>query len=37
MAVVQRIFVLSVCEPAGNRIEIANAGARPILDPDWQR
>jgi catechol 2,3-dioxygenase len=24
-----------VWEPAGNRVEVANAGARLILDPDW--
>jgi catechol 2,3-dioxygenase len=33
---VQQTFFLYVYEPAGNRIEIANAGARLILDPDWQ-
>lgn len=32
---VQQTFFLYVYEPAGNRIEIANAGARLILDPDW--
>lgn len=33
---VQQTFFLYVYEPAGNRIEIANAGARLILDPDWE-
>ncbi|MEJ1159450.1 VOC family protein [Prosthecomicrobium sp. N25] len=33
---VQQTFFLYVYEPAGNRVEIANAGARLILDPDWQ-
>lgn len=33
---VQQTFFLYVYEPAGNRIEIANAGARLILDPDWR-
>ena len=33
---VQQTFFLYVYEPAGNRIEVANAGARLILDPDWQ-
>ena len=28
-------FFLYVWEPAGNRVEVANAGARLILDPDW--
>ena len=32
---VQGTFFLYVWEPAGNRIEVANAGARLILDPDW--
>lgn len=32
---IQGTFFLYVWEPAGNRIEIANAGARLILDPDW--
>lgn len=32
---VQSTFFLYVWEPAGNRIEVANAGARLILDPDW--
>jgi catechol 2,3-dioxygenase len=33
---VQQTFFLYVWEPAGNRVELANAGARLILDPDWQ-
>lgn len=33
---VQQTFFLYVWEPAGNRVEIANAGARLILAPDWQ-
>ncbi|MGL4812376.1 MAG: catechol 2,3-dioxygenase [Beijerinckiaceae bacterium] len=33
---IQQTFFLYVYEPAGNRVEIANAGARLILDPDWQ-
>ncbi len=33
---IQQTFFLYVYEPSGNRIEIANAGARLILDPDWQ-
>jgi catechol 2,3-dioxygenase len=33
---VQQTFFLYVYEPAGNRVEIANAGARLILAPDWQ-
>lgn len=32
---VQGTFFLYVWEPAGNRIEVANAGARLMLDPDW--
>ncbi len=32
---IQGTFFLYVYEPAGNRIEMANAGARLILDPDW--
>ncbi len=32
---VQGTFFLYLWEPAGNRIEVANAGARLILDPDW--
>jgi catechol 2,3-dioxygenase len=33
---IQGTFFLYVWEPAGNRIEVANAGARLILQPDWQ-
>ena len=33
---IQGTFFLYVYEPAGNRIEVANAGARLMLDPDWQ-
>ncbi len=33
---IQNTFFLYVWEPAGNRVELANAGARLILDPDWQ-
>ena len=33
---IQGTFFLYVWEPAGNRIELANAGARLILAPDWQ-
>lgn len=33
---IQQTFFLYAYEPAGNRVEIANAGARLILDPDWQ-
>jgi catechol 2,3-dioxygenase len=33
---IQQTFFLYVYEPAGNRIEVANAGARLILDPDWK-
>lgn len=33
---IQGSFFLYAWEPAGNRIELANAGARLILDPDWQ-
>lgn len=32
---IQQTFFLYVYKPAGNRIEIANAGARLILAPDW--
>jgi catechol 2,3-dioxygenase len=32
---IQQTFFLYVYEPAGNRIEVANAGARLILAPDW--
>jgi catechol 2,3-dioxygenase len=33
---IQGTFFLYVWEPAGNRVELANAGARLILQPDWQ-
>jgi catechol 2,3-dioxygenase len=33
---IQQTFFLYVYEPAGNRVEIANAGARLIIDPDWK-
>jgi catechol 2,3-dioxygenase len=33
---VQQTFFLYVYEPGGNRFEIANAGARLILAPDWR-
>jgi catechol 2,3-dioxygenase len=33
---IQQTFFIYVWEPAGNRIELANAGARLILAPDWQ-
>lgn len=33
---IQGTFFLYVYEPAGNRVEVANAGARLVLDPDWQ-
>jgi catechol 2,3-dioxygenase len=33
---IQQTFFLYVFEPAGNRVEVANAGARLILAPDWQ-
>lgn len=33
---IQGTFFLYMWEPAGNRVELANAGARLILDPDWQ-
>jgi catechol 2,3-dioxygenase len=32
---IQQTFFLYVWEPGGNRIEICNAGARLILDPEW--
>lgn len=32
---IQGTFFLYVYEPAGNRVEVANAGARLILRPDW--
>lgn len=33
---VQGTFFLYVYEPAGNRVEVANAGARLIMQPDWE-
>lgn len=33
---VQGTFFLYVWEPAGNRVELANGGARLILAPDWE-
>lgn len=33
---IQGTFFLYVWEPAGNRIELANSGARLILAPDWE-
>ena len=33
---IQQTFFLYIYEPGGNRFEIANAGARLILAPDWQ-
>lgn len=33
---VQQTFFLYVWEPGGNRIEVAHAGARLILAPDWK-
>lgn len=33
---IQGTFFLYVWEPAGNRIELANTGARLILQPDWE-
>jgi catechol 2,3-dioxygenase len=33
---VQGTFFLYVWEPAGNRVEVANSGARLILRPDWK-
>lgn len=33
---IQGTFFLYVWEPAGNRLELANAGARLILAPDWE-
>ena len=33
---IQQTFFLYVFEPGGNRVEIANAGARLILAPDWK-
>ena len=33
---VQQTFFLYVYEPGGNRVELANAGARLLLAPDWR-
>lgn len=33
---IQQTMFLYVYEPAGNRVEVANAGARLLLAPDWQ-
>ena len=33
---IQGTFFLYVWEPAGNRVELANAGARLIMAPDWK-
>ncbi|SDJ54531.1 VOC family protein [Aliiruegeria lutimaris] len=33
---IQNTFFLYVWEPVGNRVELANAGAQLILDPDWE-
>ena len=33
---IQQTFFLYVYEPGGNRFEIANAGARLMLAPDWK-
>jgi len=33
---IQQTFFLYVWEPAGNRVELANAGAWLILAPDWE-
>jgi catechol 2,3-dioxygenase len=33
---IQQTFFLYVWEPAGNRIELCNAGARLLLAPDWR-
>ncbi|MDA8767815.1 VOC family protein [Planktomarina temperata] len=33
---IQGTFFLYIWEPAGNRIELANSGARLILAPDWE-
>ncbi|MGW4487827.1 VOC family protein [Amycolatopsis sp. NPDC004368] len=32
---IQQTFFLYVWEPGGNRIELCNAGARLLLDPEW--
>ena len=33
---IQQTFYLYVIEPGGNRVELANAGARLVLAPDWE-
>jgi len=33
---IQQTFFLYVYEPGGNRVEVAHAGARLILAPDWK-
>jgi catechol 2,3-dioxygenase len=33
---IQQTFFLYLYEPGGNRVEVANAGARLILAPDWK-
>ncbi len=33
---VQQTFFLYVWEPGGNRVEVAHAGARLVLAPDWR-
>jgi catechol 2,3-dioxygenase len=33
---IQQTFFLYAYEPGGNRVELANAGARIILAPDWK-
>jgi hypothetical protein len=33
---IQQTFFLYVCEPGGNRVEVAQSGARLILAPDWK-
>ena len=33
---VQQTFFLYVYEPGGNRVEVAHAGARLVLAPDWR-
>jgi catechol 2,3-dioxygenase len=33
---IQQTFFLYVYEPGGNRVEVANAGARLVLDPDYK-
>lgn len=32
---INQTFFLYVWEPGGNRIELANTGARLVMDPDW--